>query len=137
MKRLFFFIIIAHWMHFVMCSDEISHSTQKTSVFITTHKALDKWWNEDTGIVSENFIKTAHQKQEARENIFHCDISACKRRDVRRMMTIIGIASIVSSVAIPSLAVPILSYGTLCTGALGFNLVAYKAPDSSLEDSKK
>lgn len=129
MKRLFFFIIMTSWVHYSMCADSNVKQEKKSPICATPSQALDAWWNEDTGKVSENFIRTAHQKQEAREDIFHCDISSCKRRDIRRAILVIGMVSAVGVVAMPHLAIPIASYGLISTAALGLPLIVYSSPD--------
>ena len=82
MKRLLLFMILIIQNHIHLSAD----SANKTPVLLTASQALDRWWNEDTGMVSRNFRITEHQIQEARENPFNCDLSLCPRRDVRRII---------------------------------------------------
>lgn len=130
MKRLFFFIILAISMQSIFCAES---EMQKSKNLLTASQLFDIWWNEDNGPISEDFNTTSHQKQEAREDFFDSDLSNCSRRDVRRLMTIVGLGCVVGAYAMPQLAAPIITYGAITTTALGFNLVAYKAA----KDSKK
>ena len=116
-------------MQYSFCADSNAQPAKKSPIYAIPSEALNKWWNEDTGKVCENFIRTEHQKQEARENIFHCDISSCDRRDIRRAILVIGAACTVGAIAMPHLAVPIVSYGAISTSALALPLVVYKSPD--------
>lgn len=125
MKRLLLFMILIIQNHIHLSAD----SANKTPVLLTASQAFDKLWNEDTGKVSENYILTEHQKQEARENPFHCDLSACNRRDVRRAILVIAASSAAGAIAMPHLAFPILSFGGITTVALGAQLVMHKAPE--------
>ena len=125
MKRLLLFMIFILQNHMQLSAD----SANKTPVLLTGSQALDTWWNKDTGKVSENYILTEHQKQEALENPFHCDFSSCDRRDVRRAILVVAASSVAGAIAMPHLAVPILSFGGIATLSLGAQLVMHKAPE--------
>ena len=127
MKHLFFFVFIAHSMSYVYAADQ----SKQQSILTTATKVLDEVWNKDTGKLSEDYLKTEHQKQQARENIFHTDLSSLDRRDLRRAIIVLGLSSGFGAVAMPQLAVPIFAYGGICMASLSLHLLVCKSPDDS------